>query len=225
MIDYIKLRIVEYRWDGDEDKMASRIIHLVISQIICEYFDLDTGRFNLGNLLPDLHANTKEAKATSHFRILREPYEDSNTNKYQYFDYNHFLDKYKDKINDDVYLGYYCHLITDELWIQNIYIKYMRDENRKKWVNEQENYYHDFSKLNEIIIRKYNLKINIDFEIIEMKEINPEKIIILKADLENDFKIRYDDLKLRLFKYEDIINFIEETSSIIIIDLKSKKLR
>ncbi len=79
--------------------------------------------------------------------------------------------------------------------------------------------------MNEIIIRKYNLKINIDFEIIEMKEINPEKIIILKADLENDFKIRYDDLKLRLFKYEDIINFIEETSSIIIIDLKSKKLR
>lgn len=54
--------------------MASRIIHLAVSKIVAEYFNLDIGRFNLGNLLPDLHTNTKEAKAVSHFRIVREPY-------------------------------------------------------------------------------------------------------------------------------------------------------
>lgn len=110
--------------------MASRIMHLAISETIANHFGLDLMRFNLGNLLPDLHEDTKEGKAISHFRIKREPYEDSKDPNYQYFDYNKFLQKYENKLYDDLYLGYYCHLIADELWIQNIYIKYMRDENR-----------------------------------------------------------------------------------------------
>ena len=172
-----------------------------------------------------MHTNTKEAKAVSHFRIVREPYEDSKADKYQYFDYSYFLEKYKEKINDDVYLGYYCHLITDELWIQNVYIKYMRDKNRKKRINQQKNYYHDFSKLNEIIREKYKLKMNLAFETVEMQEIDPERIRNLKITLENDFKVEYDDLKLSLFEYEDIINFIEDASNGIIEKIESKKFR
>ena len=205
--------------------MASRIIHLAVSKIVAEHFDLDIGRFNLGNLLPDLHTNTKEEKSVSHFRIVREPYEDAKTDEYQYFDYSCFLERNKEKINDDIYLGYYCHLITDELWIQNIYIKYMRDKNRKKRINQQKNYYHDFSKLNEIIREKYSLKMNLQYETVEMPQIDFERITDLKIALENDFKIKYDDLKLLIFEYEDIINFIEETSNVIIKNIESEKLR
>lgn len=205
--------------------MASRMIHLAISKIVAEHFDLDLMRFNLGNLLPDLHENTREAKAISHFRIEREPYEDSKDSNYQYYDYNSFLQKYKNKIYDDLYLGYYCHLIADELWIQNIYIKYMRDENRKKRIDQQRNYYHDYSRLNQIVKDKYNLKMNIIFEEIEILEIDSRKISELKSALEYDFNARYDDLDLLLFDYDDIGIYIEEASSIIIKDLEQKDLR
>ena len=205
--------------------MASRIIHLAISEIVTEYFDLDLIRFNLGNLLPDLHENTREAKAISHFRIEREPYEDSKDSNYQYYDYNKFLQKYKNKIYDDLYLGYYCHLIADELWIQNIYIKYMRDKNRKKRIYQQDNYYHDYSRLNQIIRDKYNLKMNVVFEEVEILEIDSKKISELKSELEYDFNTRYDDLDLLLFNYDDIRTYIEEASSIIIKDLEQKNLR
>lgn len=196
-----------------------------MSERIAEHFELDLKRFNLGNLLPDLHEGTREAKGTSHFRISREPYEDAKTDEYQYFDYDCFLHKYKNKIHDDLYLGYYCHLITDELWIQNVYIKYMRDENRKKRIDQQKNYYHDFSRLNQIIIKKYNLKMNVIFESDQIPEINQKKISDLKVALENDFKIKYEDLELLLFDYEDIINFVKEASSTIIKKLKSRELR
>ncbi len=205
--------------------MASRIMHLAVSERIARHFGLELGRFNLGNLLPDLHEGTRESKAISHFRIIRESYEDAKTEEYQYLDYNRFLEKYKTEINDDLYLGYYCHLITDELWIQNVYIKYMRDENRKKKIDKQKNYYHDFSRLNQIIREKYNLKINVEFETTQISEIDQKKISELKINLENDFKSKYNDLDLLLFDYEDIINFIQEASNEIIKNLENKQLR
>lgn len=205
--------------------MASRMMHLAISERVAENFGLDLMRFNLGNLLPDLHENTREAKAISHFRIEREPYEDSKDDKYQYYDYEQFLQKYENKIYDDLYLGYYCHLIADELWIQNIYIKYMRDENRKKRIDQQNNYYHDYSRLNQIIKEKYNLKINVVLDEVEILEIDSRKISELKALLEYDFNTRYDNLDLLLFNYDSIKAYIEEASLIIIKDLEQKNLR
>lgn len=205
--------------------MASRIIHLAISEKVAEHFDLDLMRFNLGNLVPDLHENTKEAKAISHFRIERESYENSTDSSYQYCDYEKFLQKYKNKIDDDLYLGYYSHLIADELWVQRIYIKYMRDENRRKREDQQNNYYHDFSRLNQIIRDRYNLKMNVIFEEVEILEIDSRRISKLKEGLDYDFNTTYDGLNLLLFDYEDIINYIEETSSIIIKDFLQKNLR
>jgi hypothetical protein len=205
--------------------MASRIMHLAISERVAEHFGLDLMRFNLGNLLPDLHENTKEAKAISHFRIKREPYEDSKDPRYQYYDYEQFLRKYKNKIHDDLYLGYYCHLIADELWIQNVYIKYMRDENRKKRVNQENNYYHDYSRLNQIIKDKFNLKINLVFEESEISEIDSKRVSGLVDALEYDFNTRYDDLDLLLFDYGVIRAYIEESGPLIIKDLEQKNLR
>lgn len=200
-------------------------MHLAISEKVAEHFDLDLMRFNLGNLLPDLHENTKEVKAISHFRNERESYENSKDSNYQYCNYEKFLQKYKNKIDDDLYLGYYSHLIADELWVQRVYIKYMRDENRRKREDQQNNYYHDFSRLNQIIRDRYNLKMNVIFEEIEILEIDSRRISKLNEGLDYDFNTTYDGLNLLLFDYEDIINYIEETSSIIIKDFLQKNLR
>lgn len=66
---------------------------------------------------------------------------------------------------------------------------------------------------------------NVVFVSVEISEITHEKISDLKIALENDFKIKYDDLKLLLFEYEDIISFVKKTSRVIIEDLESRKLR
>jgi len=205
--------------------MASRIMHLAVSEKVAKHFELDLGRFNYGNLLPDAHESTREAKAVSHFRIRREAYENSKALDYQYFDFDRFLSKYKSKIHDDLYLGYYCHLITDEIWIQDVYIKYMRDEHRKKRIDQEENYYHDFAKLNQIIIEKYDLKMNVEMGSFQTDEIDEEKISDIMKGLEQDFKVDYDDLTLLLFDEGDIMNFVDETSSRIIMEIEMRGLR
>lgn len=101
----------------------------------------------------------------------------------------------------------------------------MRDENRKKREDQQNNYYHDFSRLNQIIRDQYNLKMNVTFEEVEILEIDSRRISKLKEGLDYDFNTTYDGLNLLLFDYEDIINYIEETSSIIIKDFLQKNLR
>lgn len=205
--------------------MPSRIIHLVISEKIAKHFRLTLGRFNFGNLLPDAHGKTRETKAASHFRILRESYEHAKTSDYQYYDYNRFLFKYRSKIHDDLYLGYFSHLLTDEIWIHDVYIKYMRDEQRKKRIDQLKNYYNDFSKLNQIIIEKYALKKNILIDSFEITEIDKKRIPSVLDGLENDFKVKYDDLNLLLFDEGDIMNFIEETSNEIIKEIEKRQLR
>lgn len=88
---------------------------------------------------------------------------------------------------DDLYLGYYCHLIADELWIQKIYLKCMRDENRKKRIEQQNNYYHDYSKLNQIIRDKYDLKMKVEFLEVEIEEIDYKGVSELRTLLEFEF--------------------------------------
>ncbi|WP_430883389.1 hypothetical protein [Fusibacter sp. JL216-2] len=135
--------------------MASSIMHLAVANEISKVYRPNAGRFNLGNLLPDILAKNKSDKNNTHFRIEKEPYEFSTASYYQYYDYHKFIEQYKTQLDDDLYLGYLSHIITDEIWIQRVYIKYMRDEKRRKRVELQKNYYHDYDILNELIIKKY----------------------------------------------------------------------
>lgn len=194
--------------------MSSRMIHLAIAQKISKEFNLNKAKFNFGNLLPDLYQEDR-GKDISHYRIIKESYEESKSDVYKYYDYESFLLNYKEQMDNEIYLGYYCHLITDELWIQKIYIKYMRDENRKKRYDLQKSYYEDYFKINQKIKGKYNLRNEIEIDTYEIEYIDKEKVNTLLKHLEEDFETKDEKSALVLLDLEEVFSFIDETSHII----------
>lgn len=190
------------------------MIHLAIAQKISKEFNLNKAKFNFGNLLPDLYQEDR-GKDISHYRIIKESYEESKSDVYKYYDYESFLLNYKEQMDNEIYLGYYCHLITDELWIQKIYIKYMRDENRKKRYDMQKSYYEDYFKINQKIKGKYNLRNEIEIDTYEIEYIDKEKVNTLLKHLEEDFETKDEKSALVLLDLEEVFSFIDETSHII----------
>lgn len=208
--------------------MASALMHLAVAQEIAKRFEIDIRKFKYGNLLPDSTNNNPGAKALSHFRIQREPYELATTEVYQYYDYDLFYEKYKPHMYDDVYLGYFTHLLTDEMWVQRIYIKYMRDENRRKRIEEQKNYYHDYDVLNQIIKEKYSISLDLDMTEHQITEVDSSTASSWLEFVECCYNTTYNDKTLYLFKETDIINCMEsiiEDISDLIIDRRIRAVK
>ena len=84
--------------------MAQRTIHYLFGEIFSQQFEIkDKTRFLLGNVLPDAYANGSDRDKT-HYIV--------KTDTQVYFDFSKFRDEYADLIcSDDLYLGYYMHLV------------------------------------------------------------------------------------------------------------------
>jgi hypothetical protein len=98
--------------------MGSRIIHYCVGNKILKRVKLDEHQFMLGNLAPDAYSPELGGYLVSHFRIPEE------IMKFECVDLERFKSKYKHQITNDFVLGYYCHLITDNLWLKDAYKKY-----------------------------------------------------------------------------------------------------
>lgn len=186
--------------------MGSRIIHLIISKNIAKSLGLNSKRFNFGNLLPDAHTKEPGAKERSHFNIPGSKLGDG-----KYIDYEYFLQKYNKRIKDEVYLGYYSHLIADELWLKDVYGKYMLDENNniKKELGVQ--YYRDYGVLNKMLIDKYGLKLDVEeTHHTSIEEVDYSTVSSLLGDLNSDFKGVSKQDKLVIFQESDIITYISK---------------
>lgn len=203
--------------------MGSRIMHLAIGKLIKN--ELNYGdRFLLGNLLPDAHEKSHEAKALSHFKLREVDWE-----RRRFLDYKRFASKYKEILLDEVYLGYYCHLISDEIWLGDIFTKYIPSENEIERNKSLEKYYRDFTRLNYVLIQKYNITNDVTFyygESVEsIEEINKKLLRIILEELEIDFLGRdIGCLDLEILRIEDIINYIEKCVRVAINNIKELKL-
>lgn len=99
--------------------MASTIMHLSIADEISKQIEIkDINRFRIGSIITDAYMNRYDRKI-SHFKDKIE-----NGSKV-IIKLREFREKYADKIvNDDLYLGYYMHLIQDILYRQFVYGEY-----------------------------------------------------------------------------------------------------
>ena len=88
--------------------MAQRTIHYLFGEMISNQIPLsDKKRFLLGSILPD--AIEPHNRDTSHFII--------ETQLHKYFDFEAFRRQYAAQIQqDDLYLGYYMHLVEDAFY-------------------------------------------------------------------------------------------------------------
>lgn len=129
--------------------MAQRTIHYLLGEIFSKHVKLkNKQRFLLGSVIPDAFADVSDRNRT-HFK-QRMP----ELNK-SYFDFDLFKEQYFDLIQaDDLYLGYYMHLVEDAFYREYIYCGRFK----MPCCNEEVAVLHnDYHILNNYIAEKYKL--------------------------------------------------------------------
>jgi len=132
--------------------MAQRTIHYLFGELISNQVEIhNKKRFLLGSILPD--AIEACNRNTSHFKV--------KTDTRKYFDFDAFRIKYSDLINqDDLYLGYYMHLVEDAFYRVFFYNPRFSMPRSKE---EVPLLHQDYHILNAYIVQKYQIQNILDF--------------------------------------------------------------
>lgn len=94
--------------------MGSRLIHAAIAQKLMTIHSFLDDAFFLGNEAPDADKTSDLTKGDTHFLVP------SNRGT-QRIDLRQFLTQYPSSLTNNFMLGYYTHLVADELWLQDIF--------------------------------------------------------------------------------------------------------
>ena len=187
--------------------MGSRIMHLVIANKIAEALSIeDKTSFLLGGIAPD----AVSPKDLSHF--FKGEVQDFSRGS----DYKAFLDKYSSQAENHYVLGYFTHLIADDLWLSGFYLPWLK--NRLEVDKEILNLYHnDFRLLNGKLLEFYGFTDELRktlshfptiLDLEEVKSIDVEEFIPhVLGDLEYDKNVINE--KLNVFTFDQIIGYIE----------------
>ncbi|WP_217559381.1 zinc dependent phospholipase C family protein [Paenibacillus sp. GbtcB18] len=197
--------------------MGSRIMHLIIGYKIAKSLSIeDRTLFLLGSIAPDA-VSTKDE---SHFFIGK--HQDYSRS----VDYEGFLHKYSSQADCHYILGYYTHLIADEIWMKGFYLPWLR--NRMEANVELHSLYHnDFRLLNGQLLEYYGFKDELKnirylpaiFDLQEVTSKDVEKLIpYVLSDMEYDKEIM--DEKLNVFTFSQIIGYIETSVELGLFNIK-----
>ncbi len=180
--------------------MASRIIHLAITNELSQQYNFSNiDRLYFGTIIPDGVSSCQDY-ILSHFKLRI-----SDTGKRSYN-----LTEYKEKFGnllkaDDLYLGYYLHLIQDLLYRHFMYDRYHWNP---KPDGNIERLHDDYKQINAYVISKYGLHSDIHVpngfaseKINEIADFEQDRFI---QELKNDFeRIEY---KERFFFTDNMVD-------------------
>ena len=180
--------------------MASRIIHLAITNELSQQYEFSNiDGLCFGTIIPDGVSSCQDY-ILSHFKLRI-----SDTGKRSYN-----LTEYKEKFGnllkaDDLYLGYYLHLIQDLLYRHFMYDRYHWNP---KPDGNIERLHDDYKQINAYVISKYGLHSDIHVpngfaseKINEIADFEPDRFI---QELKNDFeRIEY---KERFFFTDNMVD-------------------
>lgn len=203
--------------------MGSRIMHVIIAYKIAEQLSLeDRASFLLGSVAPDAVTTKNE----SHFFAGAGP--DGSRN----VDYKGFLYKYSLLAENSYILGYFTHLVADDLWLKGFYLSWLR--NRMEANQGFYNLYHqDFRLLNGQLLAYYGLteelraSLKITSSLIDLPEVaaNDVKALLphVLGDMEYDEHVLHE--KLNVFTLQQIIGYIETSIELGVLNLKQAALQ
>lgn len=132
--------------------MGSHLMHLVIAnEVLAHLTDVDRTAFLLGNLAPD--ATT--SKQNTHYYAGRHEDMTRRLDLDQYW-----VDSVDE--NQSFRLGYYCHLVADEIWLQGFYKAWLKQVITKD-PEKQAMYYADFDSYNARLVQRLDA---FDFDVL-----------------------------------------------------------
>lgn len=194
--------------------MASRFLHYLVGDSVAKILQIENDeRFMVGNLYPDCVSGPggrKGKKGKSHFvdKVAEEKWEQAVESATEYF-----CEKYSMHIpEDELYLGYVCHLVADLVWHDEVYVKLKAAYSPIDFSVLSKPLYRDYHRLNEILRKVYDVKyrtlkkIDCDIEEIEL-ELWEGFVLELKNDFEENNGAKTEDLEV--LSYEWIKRFVE----------------
>ncbi|KYG92062.1 hydrolase [[Bacillus] sp. KCTC 13219] len=187
--------------------MGSRIMHLIIAQQIAERLAIkDKTSFLAGGIAPD----AATAKERAHFFV------GSEQDYTRSIDYAGFLEKYNEQKENPYIMGYFTHLIADDLWLKGFYLPWLRN----RIANDSSVlalYHQDFRLLNSKLLDYYQLTytlqsaFNNKATITHLQEVTEQEVVQFFPYVLEDMVYNEDMLqqKLQIFTLQQIIGYIE----------------
>ena len=202
--------------------MSSIIMHIYISKKIQEELNL-SNKFLAGSVLPDMiKIKTMDRRGTHYIKEI----EDSTK---RLPDLERFLDENKDKINDEVVLGYYAHLIEDKLWFDKYIDSFAKciDEDSILYTSDntihspeefRKDMYSDYVSVDKYLIKQSNMdidtiRLNIKKELgnYDVDDVVEENII---------FPIVLDDARIIFISQSCLEDYIDESVEVVKNEIK-----
>ena len=168
--------------------MAQRTVHYALGERLIGCGVHDPNRFRMGNLLPDAYEGGAEIRRATHF--IR-PIENGEMTRY--CDFEAFRARFARKVSeDDLYLGYYLHLIEDALY--RVFLMQKRVKANIRSAADVSFLHEDYHLLNPYIVRRYGLKREVEpipaFEREEIRRVHPFRQEAVLEGLASDFEER-----------------------------------
>ncbi|SEO97255.1 zinc dependent phospholipase C family protein [Paenibacillus sp. OV219] len=198
--------------------MGSRIMHAIIAIRMAESLSIEERTlFLLGSIAPDAVSTKNE----SHF-FQGDVHDFSRS-----VDYAGFLYKYNAHAASAYILGYYTHLVADDIWLKGFNLSWLR--NRMEANKELYNQYHkDFRVLNGQLLEHYGLKDELNRllfhsdDVIDLVEVKSKDVEALIPHVIEDMNYSPEVIaeKLQVFTFDQILGYIETSVEVALIKLK-----
>ncbi len=165
--------------------MASRVMHLAIANKIMKQVQIENkDRFRLGVVLADAYKHNIQSATDSHLKYTTE---DGTKKTYKLA---WFRETYGERMKmDELYLGYYLHLIQDTIFRYFVYSLHNWDPYPKGNIERLHN---DYKLLNNYVIGEYNISNSLvipeDINNEPIFDVYPFDIEQLVADFKTDFE-------------------------------------
>ena len=203
--------------------MASSVIHMAVAHEINKIIKRNYDQLLIGSIAPDISKQVGQSKNKSHF-LDNDDTDIPNIES--------FLDKYRNKMDDDFVMGYFIHLYTDYLWFKYFIPEFCDDNMITKLDGTTVKctgnmlflyIYSDYTNLNLQLFDEYDMDLHIFYEehppienIIEEIPMDEIQIIIDKASVVIENSSLYKDF---VFNINNIRKFIDFSVELIIAKL------
>ncbi|WP_342572285.1 zinc dependent phospholipase C family protein [Paenibacillus sp. FSL R5-0749] len=203
--------------------MGSRIMHLLIANRIADSLSIkDKTPFLLGSIAPD----AVSSKDSSHF--FAGEVQDFSRN----VDYKGFIHKYRSQAEDLYVLGYFTHLIADDIWLKGFNLPWLKNRMDAD-AGLYKLYHNDFRILNGKLLKHYGytdeLRRSLNYistlpELDEVKSKDVEKFVpYVLGDIEYDNAILNENLNV--FTFNQIVGYLETSVDMGILNMRYVKIK